>query len=191
MQKYFAKECLVILTTILNTQFADLLEILLFLILNLKTQNLFAAVDADHLPVSLGQRIRLWLFLDVFEHIASPSPYMRWIQNNSAPRAQILMVLPRADSFSQCLMGRLWPHAVPDHTFHWSRNGIRDFMENHGFILQAEFNPIKDVSVQMIITHIMNASGIGNRHFPGSEGLGKLSFPLNFGEMGLLFELKP
>jgi SAM-dependent methyltransferase len=136
------------------------------------------------LPERLSEPVDLWLFQDSFEHIPDPAPFMRWVVDNSAPRAEMLMVLPRADSRSQRLLGRFWPHKLPDHEFHWSQPGLVEFMAKRGFTLDRTFFPIKFASPQMVIAHLVHKLGGSDRLRGLLSGTG-LAFPLNFGEMGL------
>jgi hypothetical protein len=138
----------------------------------------------DPLPTP-SRPVDLWLFQDSFEHIPNPATFVEWMCNHSAPSAEILMVLPRADSTSRRLLGRYWPHKLPDHEFHWSRAGLVDFLGRRGFDVRAEFFPLKYASPQMILAHGLHKVGLaGAREW--LSGL-RLSIPLNFGEQGLLF----
>ena len=93
---------------------------------------------------------------------------------------------PRADSLSQRLLGRLWPHKLPDHQFQWSRAGVVEFMARRGFVLRADFFPLKFASPQMVVAHFLHKAGA-----PPSVkkwlGGAALAVPINFGEMGLVF----
>ena len=81
----------------------------------------------DELPARLDDPVDLWLFQDSFEHIPDPAAFVAWMTASSAPNAEILLVAPRADSLSRRMMGRWWPHKLPDHQFHWSRAGLVAF----------------------------------------------------------------
>ena len=138
------------------------------------------------LPDRLSTAVDLWLFQDSFEHIPEPAAFVRWMSANSAPNAEILMVLPRGDSTSRRLMGRLWPHKLPDHQFQWSRAGLVEFMGRRGWSLQSDFFPLKFVSPQMLVAHALHHAGVphGARRWLGGAAL---ALPFNFGEMGLVF----
>jgi hypothetical protein len=128
--------------------------------------------------------VDLWLFQDSFEHIPDPATFVEWMRAHSAPSAEILMVLPRADSTSRRLLGRYWPHKLPDHEFHWSRAGLVDFFAGRGFGVRGEFFPLKFASPQMILAHGLHKLGVAGARellsgFP-------MSIPLNFGELGLV-----
>jgi hypothetical protein len=139
----------------------------------------------DTLPQRLRDPIDLWLFQDSFEHIPAPAGFVDWMVANSSPTAEILMVLPRADSMSQRLMGRFWPHKLPDHQFHWSRAGLVQFMGRRGFAVTKTFFPIKFASPQMVLAHLVHKAGGPDRAREWLAGT-RLAFPLNFGEMGLV-----
>jgi len=141
---------------------------------------------ADRLPPRLDAPIDLWLFQDSFEHLPDPASFLAWMCGNSTANAEILMVLPRADSTSQQLLGRYWPHKLSDHEFHWSRAGLTDFFARRGFSVRREFYPLKFASPQMILAHGLDKVGIDG----AKEWLGRLrvGVPLNFGEQGLLLE---
>jgi hypothetical protein len=132
--------------------------------------------------------VDLWLFQDSFEHIPDPATFVKWMRDHSAPTAEIVMVLPRADSTSRRLLGRYWPHKLPDHEFHWSRAGLVDFFARHGFSVRGEFFPLKFASPQMILAHGLHKLGIaGAREWLSGV---PMSVPLNFGELGLVLDLR-
>lgn len=144
---------------------------------------------ANNLPARLDAPIDLWLFQDSFEHLPDPAAFLAWMCDNSTPNAEILMVLPRADSASQRLLGKYWPHKLSDHEFHWSRAGLIDFFARRGFSVRREFYPLKFASPQMILAHGLHKLGVdGAREWLGRV---RLSVPLNFGEQGLVLERQP
>jgi hypothetical protein len=140
----------------------------------------------ENLPPRLDERVDLWLFQDSFEHVPNPSAVVDWIVANSAPAAEIMIVAPRADSWSRRVLGRLWPHKLPDHDFHWSREGLVQFMARRGFEPRVEFFPLKFASPQMFVAHALHklgVSGAAQRWLGGAS----LAVPFNVGEMGLVF----
>jgi hypothetical protein len=141
------------------------------------------------LPPKLADPVDVWLFQDSFEHIPDPADFMTWMVANSGRNAEILIVLPRGDSLSQRLMGRFWPHKLPDHQFHWSRAGLGEFMAKRGFAIQLSFFPIKFASPQMVLAHLVHKAGGSDKLREMLAGA-RLAFPLNFGEMGLLLRRK-
>lgn len=138
------------------------------------------------LPPRLASPIDLWVFQDSFEHIPDPAAFVQWMSENSTTDAQILMVLPRGDSLSQRLLGRLWPHKLPDHQFQWSRAGLVEFMGRRGFGLEREFYPLKLASPQMVVAHFLHKFGAPPtvRRWLGGAAF---ALPFNFGEMGFVF----
>ena len=143
----------------------------------------------DQLPPLLDESVDLWLFQDAFEHIPDPAAFTRWLRDNCAVEAEILVVAPRADSVSQRLMGRAWAHKLPDHLFHWSRAGLVEFMGRFGFALRADFFPLKYVSPQMAVAHVLHKLGV-TKSARGWLGGTALAVPFNFGELGLVFRLQ-
>jgi hypothetical protein len=140
----------------------------------------------DTLPDRLTQKVDLWLFQDSFEHVPNPSSVLEWMLANSAPAAEVMIVAPRADSMSRRLLGRFWPHKLPDHDFHWSRRGLVEFMARRGFEPRAEFFPLKFASPQMFVAHALHklgVSGAAQRWLGGAS----VAVPFNVGEMGLVF----
>jgi hypothetical protein len=138
------------------------------------------------LPDTLPEKVDLWIFQDSFEHIDEPSKFLAWaLANSDHPRT--LLVAPRADSLSERILGRYWPHKVDDHKFHWSKPGIIEFFEHHNMKLKNEFFPTKYVSLKTIFAHIGHKF---NWPLFGilAERIGfTFAIPFNFGEMGLLF----
>jgi hypothetical protein len=142
------------------------------------------------LPERLERPVDLWLFQDSFEHIPDPGAFTDWMVGSSSPTAEILMVLPRGDSLSQRVLGRMWPHKLPDHEFHWTRNGLVEFMLRRGFLLSREFFPVKYASPQMVLAHFLHKAG-AFAQVRAWMGSAKLAVPINFGEMGLRFSRVP
>lgn len=140
-------------------------------------------LDVRGLP-TLDEPVDLWLFQDSFEHIPDPTTFTKWMVANSSDRAEILIVLPRGDSLSRRLMGRFWPHKLPDHQFHWSRAGLIEFMNRHGFAVERQFFPLKFASPQMVLAHFLHKMGAFAK-VRAWMGSARLAVPINFGELGL------
>lgn len=138
----------------------------------------------DPLP-ALPRQIDVWLFQDSFEHIPDPSAFVAWMNAYSTPTAEILVVLPRGDSLSRRLMGRLWPHKLPDHQFQWSKAGLREFLAKRGWHVREDFFALKYVSPQMLVAHALHHAGAAPsiRKWLGGAAL---VLPFNFGEMALV-----
>lgn len=138
------------------------------------------------LPERFAEPVDLWIFQDSFEHIPDPASFVDWMRGASATNAEILLVAPRADSVSRRLMGRWWPHKLPDHQFQWSRRGVVELMSRRGFSVRNEFFPLKFASPQMVLAHFLHKAGAPERV---RRWLGGVAFtvPINFGEMGLVF----
>jgi hypothetical protein len=132
----------------------------------------------------LDEPVDLWLFQDSFEHIPDPSAFMKWMLENGTDRTEILIVLPRGDSTSRRLLGRFWPHKLPDHQFQWSKAGLIEFMQRRGFEVERQFFPLKFASPQMVLAHFLHKFGVSHsvRTWLGSR---ELAIPINFGELGL------
>jgi methyltransferase family protein len=137
------------------------------------------------LPASLDRAIDLWIFQDSFEHLPDPAAFVAWMTASSSARARILIVAPRAGSTSERLLGRLWPHKLPDHHFHWSKAGILGWFAGRGFDVDKEFRPDKVVSGGMVLAHLAHKLGLAGRGRVASL-VPALSFSFNLGEMGLL-----
>lgn len=138
------------------------------------------------LPERLPQPVDLWLFQDVLEHLLEPDPFLTWLANASSPTARVLVVAPDASSLSRRLLGRQWPHRVPDHSFHWSPAGMRALWARHGFREERSFRPVKRVSVKMMALHLRQT-----RLAPVSRLVEPLvpqaELWFNVGELGMVF----
>jgi hypothetical protein len=140
-------------------------------------------LDANHLPQNLPEKIDLWVYQDSFEHIPHPRSHLEWVILNSSPKAAVLLVLPEAACFSEKILGRLWPHRIADHTFHWSQKGLEHIWSQFGFEVTSRFNPSKCVSLGMLVVHAAHILGIKIPRKLASHG------PViwfNIGEQGLL-----
>jgi hypothetical protein len=144
--------------------------------------------NSGSLPTRMPQPIDLWIFLDSFEHIVEVDGFMKWLKENSTPSAAILLILPRADSFSRRWMKSFWIHRLNDHLFHWSRKGIVEFMSKNGYVLETYFFPWKWISLQTILYHLMLMAGLNTGKLRSvADRFPSFSFPLNFGQLGLVF----
>ena len=159
--------------------------------LGIPTSRLFSF---DALPYHLSEEVDLWIFQDSFEHLPDPASFIDWALRNSALNAMVIIVCPLAGSWSERLMGRWWPHRVPDHPFHWSSSGISRFFRERGLVVVRRFYPWKLISLDTIVRHLMvldaipTRTSIAGRMSAATQGL---SFPFNFGEMGLLLRRAP
>jgi len=148
-------------------------------------------LSEDHLMLAgrlreLPDKVDVWLFQDSFEHIEDSGSFMEWLVRNSSSSAKLLMVLPRADCASRYASGRLWPHRLADHRFHWSKRGLVEFMAARSFHLAVCFSPFKYVSVGMILNHLSIKFGVAMPRYIGRD----LPFLFNIGEMGMVFRRK-
>ena len=134
----------------------------------------------------LARAVDLWLFLDSFEHLPEPARFLRWLVASSAPDARVLLVAPEAGSRSERWLGALWPHRLPDHRFHWSRDGLEELYRAHGFRKLAEFDPTKTVSGAMLMKHLTMTLPLLRPLSGASRLLRGLRLDFNIGEMGLV-----
>jgi len=141
---------------------------------------------AGSLPARLPEPVDLWLFQDCLEHLLEPDPFLAWLEANSASDARALVVAPDAASVSRRLLGRQWPHRVPDHAFHWSPPGMRALWARHGFREACAFRPVKRVSVRMMSLHLRQAPRLARLgHI--AAALPDLELWFNVGELGMVF----
>jgi len=136
----------------------------------------------------LPRPVDLWLFLDSFEHLLEPARFLRWLVASSAPGARVLVVAPEAGSASERWLGRLWPHRLPDHRFHWSRVGLEALYRAHGFRKVAEFRPTKAVSGAMVVNHLSRTLPLLLPLAGTARWFGRIRLDFNLGEMGLVLE---
>ena len=152
--------------------------------LGIPKQNLYSYADV---PKKLPQEIDLWLFQDSFEHIEKNIElFLQWVENNSSARARVLLVAPEACSLSQKVMGRYWPHKMPDHLFHWSYSGLCEMVKKFHFNPAMKFFPVKYVNLTMVFAHLFIKFNLSRKI--REKIVPNISFPFNFGEMGIVFE---
>lgn len=135
----------------------------------------------QQLPENLNPKIDLWIFQDSFEHLPNPTTFMNWVNDQSTENCAILIVAPLAGSISEKLLGRMWPHRLSDHQFHWSEKGLYEFFANQNYKVEKRFYPLKHVSLNTIINHLAHKFGFKSVNLQSS-----LSFKFNIGEIGLL-----
>jgi hypothetical protein len=139
----------------------------------------------DGLPRRLPEAVDLWIFQDSFEHLPDPGSFLSWMTESSSPGAQVLLVAPEAGCLSDRLLGRWWPHRLPDHSFHWSKKGIEQVFRGQGFLLTGDFFPWKHVSAWSVVSHLAHKLGVRPPSF--STKLASVPLLFNVGEMGLVF----
>jgi hypothetical protein len=141
---------------------------------------------AGDLPPVLPEPVQLWLFQDCLEHLLQPDPFLSWLEKSSAPDARVLVVAPDGASRSRRLLGRSWPHRVPDHAFHWTPAGMRALLGRHGFEFERSFHPVKRISTRMGVLHLRQT-----RLAPITRAFEWLVPPahlwFNIGELGMVF----
>ena len=145
----------------------------------------------DELPERLPAPVDVWLLLDSFEHLPEPAGFLEWMAVSSAPEARALVVAPEAASASERALGRLWPHKLPDHAFHWSRAGLTEIFARHGFELTSEFHPGKYVSGAMVASHLGHKFPALAPLASSMKALGGVRLYFNLGQMGLTFRRAP
>ena len=154
--------------------------------LGIPRHNLYSYAD---LPKKLPQEIDLWLFQDSFEHIVKNLyPFLQWIMNNSSSHAQILLVAPQAWLLSRIIMGRYWLHQTPFHLFHWSYEGLCEMFKIFNFHSTMKFFPVKYINLSMVLVHLSIKFKFSRK--VNEKIIPRISFPFNFGEMGIVFEKK-
>lgn len=148
-----------------------------------------ALFPARALPAALPHKVDLWIFSDSFEHLPDPAAFVTWLSENSTAQALILIVAPEAGSLSEKVSGRLWPHKMPDHCFHWSKAGLVGFMASKHFIMAATFKPTKHVSLITITSHLLQKLKVptGIAKWLNHPRLASIRFSFNIGEMGMVF----
>jgi hypothetical protein len=100
----------------------------------------------------------------------------------------VLLVAPEAGSRSERWLGRLWPHRLPDHRFHWSRRALESLYAAHGFRKVAAFTPTKTVSGAMVINHLTRTFPVLRPLAGAGRWLSRVRLDFNLGEMGLVLE---
>lgn len=153
--------------------------------MGISSDNLFLVNNLD----SFDKKIDLWIFQDSFEHLDEPNEFMTWLKQNTSKNGKILIVAPEAHSLSDRVMGKNWPHKLPDHRWHWSKRGIVSIMQQHGFQVDCKFYPIKWVSILTLINHLCLLLGIPQlRRNIFYDWIEKIHIPFNFGQFGFVFK---
>ena len=128
-----------------------------------------------------GEKFDVVSFFDALEHIPEPEQFLAQLRGHLSPGARLLVVIPRADTLSRKILGRLWPHYLADHWVHFSRRGLRCLMERTGFSPERNFFPLKWITPFTVAQHLFLHSGL---KIPVPA---RPIFPFNFGEDGCVF----
>jgi SAM-dependent methyltransferase len=128
-----------------------------------------------------GEKFDAASFFDALEHIPEPEHFLKELRVHLSVGARLLVVIPRADTFSRKILGRLWPHYLPDHWVHFSRSGLRTLMDRAGFSPERNFFPMKWITPFTVAQHLFLHSGM-KVWVPAHP-----MFPFNFGEDGCVF----
>ena len=99
-------------------------------------------------------------FFDALEHIPNPAGFLIELGKYLLPTARVVVVLPRADTLSRRILGAWWPHYLPDHWVHFSREGIRQLAERTGYSLESCFRPHKKVTPFTLVRHLGLHTGL-------------------------------
>ena len=129
-------------------------------------------------------KLDLVAFFDALEHIPEPEEFLQELRRHMNPSARLLVVIPRADTASRKILGKLWPHYLADHWVHFSRQGLAALMDRAGFAPERYFFPVKWITPFTMATHLFLHSGL---EIPVPTWP---MFPFNFGEDGAVFLAK-
>lgn len=131
-----------------------------------------------------GVKFDLVSFFDALEHVPEPEKFLTELRQHLNPGAKLLVVIPRADTASRKILGKLWPHYLADHWVHFSRQGLAVLMDRAGFTPESYFFPVKWITPFTMATHLFLHSGL---EIPVPTWP---MFPFNFGEDGCVFRLR-
>lgn len=123
-------------------------------------------------------RFRVVGFFDALEHIPEPKPFLQELRNYLDDAAVLIIVIPQADCVSRIVLGRLWPHYLPDHWVHYSQKGMDTLLQTCGFSLVRTFPPTKWITPFTLAQHMRIHS---NLSVPMPS---RPVFPFNIGEAG-------
>jgi hypothetical protein len=130
-----------------------------------------------------GSAFSVVLYLDSFEHLLEPALHLRQLAGMTGAGAEAIVVLPVSGTLSQRLLGKLWPHDIDDHWVFYSRRGLIELWERHGWECVRQFYPWKYVSARTIALHWEMKTGLKAQILASRD----FGIWLNFGEAGLIF----
>jgi SAM-dependent methyltransferase len=94
------------------------------------------------------------VMFDVVEHLADPREAATRLAAMLRPGGHLLLITPDADSFTARLMGRRWPHLLPEHRVIFSRDAIESLLSAAGFYVELCGAARKYLSVGMFERHV-------------------------------------
>jgi SAM-dependent methyltransferase len=148
-------------------------------------------ISADRISVNglrafVNKRFEAVAFFDSFEHLPDPRGFLSELTAYLLDGAYIIIVLPNGGSISRKVLGRYWPHYVIDHWVHYTLRGIRMLLSVYNIKIINSFYPIKDVSLEMIIRHMVIHRNLPINILDKFRIVSSLRFPFNIGEIGLI-----
>jgi SAM-dependent methyltransferase len=125
---------------------------------------------------------------DVIEHIDPPGPTLARIHRLLRPGGLLLLVTPDGGSLSARMLRGRWPHLFVEHVVMFSRRGMRQCLEEHGFAVERLAFAWKRINLDMLVRHatihphVLGGAllRLGGRILPGP--LLRLGIPFNIGE---------
>jgi SAM-dependent methyltransferase len=128
-----------------------------------------------------GERYDAIALVDVLEHSADPARLLAAARERLAPGGLLAALLPNAASVTARVLGRRWPHYVPEHCYHWTPKSLAVFLAARGFALRALRTGVrKAYSGRYLAAY---AARVGVRLPPGVARLGDRPWRLASGEM--------
>lgn len=108
------------------------------------------SVEAAPLPPASFDVIALF---DVVEHFEDPRSSLSHIRELLKPGGFLLLLTPDGDSASARLLGRRWPHLLPEHLVCFSRTGLTRLLVDVGFNVREIGFALKRVNLRILVHH--------------------------------------
>lgn len=93
------------------------------------------------------------VMFDVIEHLADPRGAVERLAGMMRPGAHLLLITPDVDSLTARILGKRWPHLLPEHRVLFTRGAISSLLSRFGFYVESCAPARKYVSIGMFQRH--------------------------------------
>lgn len=137
-------------------------------------------------PELQGQHFDVITMWDVIEHLGDPLSELTRARRLLIPGGTVAVHTMDIDSLTARLMGRRWPWLMDMHVHYFSRETLGRLLDRAGFEILWQGAQGRYVTLDYLATRVYRFAGPLGRLMEravDAAGLGKMTVPLNFGDL--------